>query len=89
MQLKVDHAACQYKHQDFISVRHTAHNEDLDCNPSEAVPESKKDADFLKGIADPKTPCPFQYSPPFSCKIMTCFMFMNDIDNTRTILFST
>lgn len=49
MQLKVDHAACQYKHQDYLSVHHTAHNKDLDYNPSEAIPESKKDVDFLKG----------------------------------------
>lgn len=42
MQQIVDHAACQYKHQDLIPVHHTAHNENLDCNPSEAVPESKK-----------------------------------------------
>jgi hypothetical protein len=26
----------------------------LDCDPLEAVPESKKVADFLKGITDPK-----------------------------------
>jgi hypothetical protein len=44
----------QYKFQDFINVHQTAHNEILDCDPSEAVPESKKVADFLKGITDPK-----------------------------------
>jgi hypothetical protein len=44
----------QYKFQDFINIHLTAHNEILDCDPSEAVPESKKVADFLKGITDPK-----------------------------------
>jgi hypothetical protein len=44
----------QYKFQDFINTHQTAHNEILDCDPSEAVPESKKVADFLKGISDPK-----------------------------------
>ena len=44
----------QYKFQDFINTHQTAHNEILDCDPSEAVPESKKVADFLKGITDPK-----------------------------------
>ncbi|KAI2511530.1 hypothetical protein MHU86_2784 [Fragilaria crotonensis] len=39
---------------DFINTHQTAHNEILDCDPSEAVPESKKVADFLKGITDPK-----------------------------------
>ncbi|KAI2503574.1 hypothetical protein MHU86_10861 [Fragilaria crotonensis] len=45
---------CQYKFQDFINVHQTAHNEILDCDPTKAVPESKKVADFLKGITDPK-----------------------------------
>ena len=40
--------------QDFINVHQTAHNEILDCEPSEAVHESKKVTDFLKGITDPK-----------------------------------
>jgi hypothetical protein len=44
----------QYKFQDYINTHQTAHNEILDCDPSEAVPESKKVADFLKGITDPK-----------------------------------
>ena len=44
----------QYKFQDFINAHQTAHNEILDCEPTEAVPESKKVADFLKGITDPK-----------------------------------
>ena len=44
----------QYKFQDFINAHQTAHNEILDCDPTEAVPESKKVADFLKGITDPK-----------------------------------
>ena len=44
----------QYKFQDFINTHQTAHNEILDCDPSEAIPESKKVADFLKGITDPK-----------------------------------
>ena len=44
----------QYKFQDFINVHQSAHNEILDCEPTEAVPESKKVADFLKGITDPK-----------------------------------
>jgi hypothetical protein len=44
----------QYKFQDFINVHQTAHNEILDCDPTEAAPESKKVADFLKGIMDPK-----------------------------------
>jgi hypothetical protein len=45
----------QYKFQDYINVHQAAHhNEILDCNPTEAVPESKKVADFLKGITDPK-----------------------------------
>ena len=44
----------QYKFQDFINTHQTAHNEILDCDPTEAVPESKKVADFLKGITDPK-----------------------------------
>ena len=44
----------QYKFQDFINVHQTAHNEILDCDPNEAIPKSKKVADFLKGITDPK-----------------------------------
>ena len=44
----------QYKFQDYINTHQTAHNEILDCDPTEAVPESKKVADFLKGITDPK-----------------------------------
>ena len=44
----------QYKFQDYINAHQTAHNEILDCDPTEAVPESKKVADFLKGITDPK-----------------------------------
>lgn len=44
----------QYKFQDYINVHQAAHNEILDCDPTEAVPESKKVADFLKGITDPK-----------------------------------
>ena len=32
----------------------TTLNEILDCDPSEAIPETKKVADFLKGISDPK-----------------------------------
>ena len=44
----------QYKFQDYINVHQAAHNEILDCDPTEAVAESKKVADFLKGITDPK-----------------------------------
>ena len=44
----------QYKFQDYINAHQTAHNEILDCDPTEAVPESKKVANFLKGITDPK-----------------------------------
>jgi hypothetical protein len=44
----------QYKFQDYINIHQTAHNEILDCDPTEAVPESKKVSDFLKGITDPK-----------------------------------
>lgn len=44
----------QYKFQDYINAHQTAHNEILDCDPTEAIPESKKVADFLKGITDPK-----------------------------------
>jgi hypothetical protein len=44
----------QYKFQDFINAHQTTQNEILDCDSSEAVPESKKVADFLKGITDPK-----------------------------------
>jgi hypothetical protein len=45
----------QYKFQDYINTNQTAHNKILDCDPSsEAVPESKKVAAFLKGITDPK-----------------------------------
>ena len=44
----------QYKFQDYINTHQSAHNEILDCDPTEAVPESKKVADFLKGITDPK-----------------------------------
>jgi hypothetical protein len=43
-----------YKFQDFINTHQSAHIEIHDCDPSEAVPESKKVADFLKGITDPK-----------------------------------
>jgi hypothetical protein len=43
----------QYKFQDFINAHQTAHNEILDCDPSEAVPGTKKVADFLKGITGP------------------------------------
>jgi hypothetical protein len=32
----------------------TAHNEILDCDPTEAIPESKKVSDFVKGITDLK-----------------------------------
>jgi hypothetical protein len=45
---------CQYKFQDFINTHQTAHNKILDCDPSEAVPESNKVADFLRDITDPK-----------------------------------
>ena len=46
---------CQYKlFQDYINAHQSAHYEILDCDPTEAVPESKKVADFLKGITDPK-----------------------------------
>ena len=44
----------QYRFQDYINVHQAAHNEILDCDPTEAVPESKKVSDFLKGITDPK-----------------------------------
>ena len=44
----------QYKFQDYINIHQTAHNEILDCDATEAVPESKKVSDFLKGITDPK-----------------------------------
>ena len=44
----------QYKFQDYINTHQTAHNEVLDCDRTEAVPESKKVSDFLKGITDPK-----------------------------------
>ena len=44
----------QHKFKDFINVQQTAHNEILDCEATEAVPKSKKVADFLKGITDPK-----------------------------------
>lgn len=43
----------QYKFQDFINIHQTAHDEILDCDPTEAIPESKNVADFLKGITDP------------------------------------
>jgi hypothetical protein len=45
---------CQFKFQDFINAHQRAHNKILDCIPTEAVPGSKKVADFLKGITDPK-----------------------------------
>ena len=48
----------KYKFQDYINTHQTAHNEILDCDPTEAVPESKKVADFLKGITDPKLESP-------------------------------
>ena len=32
----------------------TAHNKILDCEPTEAIPESKKLSDFVKGITDLK-----------------------------------
>jgi hypothetical protein len=32
----------------------TAHNEILDCDPTEAIPESKKVSNFVKGITDLK-----------------------------------
>jgi predicted RNA-binding protein YlxR (DUF448 family) len=44
----------QYKFQDYVNVHQAAHNKILDCDPTEAVPESKKVTDFLKGITDPK-----------------------------------
>ena len=44
----------QYKFQDYSNSHQSAHNEILDCDPAEAVPGSKKVADFLKGITDPK-----------------------------------
>jgi hypothetical protein len=43
----------QYKFQDKINTHQTAHNEILDCNPTEAVPESKKVADFLRALLTP------------------------------------
>jgi hypothetical protein len=48
----------QYKFQDYINTHRAAHNKILDCDPTEAVPESKKVADFLKGITDPKLESP-------------------------------
>lgn len=48
----------QFKFQDYINTHQTAHNEILDCDPTEAVPESKKVSDFLKGITDPKLESP-------------------------------
>jgi hypothetical protein len=44
----------QYKFQDYINVHQAAHNEIMDCAPTEAVADSKKVADFLKGITGPK-----------------------------------
>ena len=44
---------CQYKFQDYINAHQTAHNKVLDCDPTEAIPESKKVVNFLKGITDP------------------------------------
>ena len=44
----------QYKFLDFFNVHQTAHNEILDCDPNEAIPESEKVADFRKGITDAK-----------------------------------
>ncbi len=45
----------QDKFQDYINIHQAApHNEILNCDPTEVVPESMKVADFLKGITDPK-----------------------------------
>lgn len=43
-----------FRFQDYINIHQNAHNEIYDCDPTEAVPESKKVSDFLKGITDPK-----------------------------------
>jgi hypothetical protein len=48
----------KYKFQDYINTHQTAHNKILDCDPIEAVKESKKVADFLEGITDPKLESP-------------------------------
>lgn len=48
----------QFKFQDYINTHQTAHNEIADCDPTEAVPESKKVSGFLKGIPDPKLESP-------------------------------
>jgi len=43
-----------FRFQDYINIHQSAHNEVYDCDPGEAIPESKKVSDFLKGITDPK-----------------------------------
>jgi hypothetical protein len=40
-----------YKYQQYVALHQDAHNELEDCN--EAVPETKKVADFLAGISCP------------------------------------
>lgn len=39
--------------QDYINVHVESHNEIVDCDPREAIPEGKKVADFIGGITDP------------------------------------
>jgi len=44
----------KYTFQDYIATHQSAHNEIFACSPEEAIPESKKVNDFLKGIEDDK-----------------------------------
>lgn len=44
----------QYKFHDYINVHQATHNKIFDCDPTQAVAESKLVADFSKGITNPK-----------------------------------
>lgn len=44
----------KFTFEDYVAVHQSAHNEVYDCDPTEAIPESKKVTDFLKGIEDDK-----------------------------------
>jgi hypothetical protein len=79
----------QFKFQDYINTHQTAHNEILDCDPTEAVPESKKVSDFLKGITDPKLESPVSVvlgDPKMLNDFQACQQYLSTtIENRATL----
>lgn len=47
-----------YRFQDYVNAHQSAHNDILACDENEAIPETKKVSDFLKGITDPLLEAP-------------------------------